>query len=130
MSRLKIILLVLLPTLLIVCSAIGFYVVSELRTGTTEAIYQLESNIRVFGESLAKNSDEYVKQVEIVASLMNLPTGVDADKIIRQIFEKHSTIAAMGIAYDPDFLKEVRQGKHPSFKLENFYPNFPLQQNQ
>lgn len=126
MSRLKIILLVLLPTLLIVCSALGFYVSSELQTGKTEAIYKLENDVRVFGESVAKNSDEYIKQVGIVASLMSLPSGIDTDKILRQIFEKHTTIAALAIAYEPEFLKDVNEGKHPSFSLKKYYPNFPI----
>ncbi len=130
MNRLKIILLVLLPTLLIVCSAMGFYVVSELQTGTTEAFNKLESNIRVFGDNLAKNSGEYAKQVEVVASLMSLPSGTETGRIFRQIFEKHPTITALGVAYDSDFLKEVSQGKHPSFKFEKFYPNDPMSPGQ
>ena len=121
MNRIKIILTVLIPTVVLTAAVLVLHARESLKSETKRVSRQLEENVRLFNDNLTENSNLFTRQVEMFASMLNKQTKCDIKLLFQQSMEEHPYLQAMLIAYDPAFLKEVQAGKYPDFQMSNYF---------
>lgn len=102
--------------------ALGMYFLTKL--DRERSLASLEVKVRSLGESLAKNSNHYAKQVKIFTSMLSMPAASKMEKYLLQLMQEHDEIQAFAVAYDPEFLRDVSVGKHPGFHVEDYFSQY------
>ncbi|MDO5581391.1 MAG: SpoIIE family protein phosphatase [Planctomycetia bacterium] len=125
MLKLRIFLTVLVPALILTPLLLFFYVRSEKERSYKAEFNELESNVRELGFTLAQNADSITKQIELFTSMLSSPQKMDLDSIFRRAMDEIPGVSAIIICYAPEFLQEVREGKHSRSYL-NIFSKCPL----
>ncbi|MDO5553796.1 MAG: SpoIIE family protein phosphatase [Planctomycetia bacterium] len=121
MKKLKMAIIVIIPAFFILSAVLFFYCRMELKQGTKNELYIIENNVRLYTENLSANNENVANQTNVLASMLSLETATGIDTLINETLEKNPDFQAIGIAYNPAFLKSVREGHHPEFSFPKFF---------
>lgn len=120
MLKLRIFLTVLVPALILTPLLLFFYTQSERKRAYDATFSELENNVQELGLTLAQNAEIITRQIELFSSMLGSPEKMDLDTILRKSMDEIPGISALIICYDPEFLQQVRDGKHSRSYLNLF----------
>ena len=119
-SRWFVVLVVIVPILLIAVAALSLYTQRELKKGSESVRAQLITTTLTKANEIRKGMRDLIFEVETITVLVAGPES-NASEYIDQAIQKNPVINSVLVAYDPEFLAELRAGKYPNFRLENHF---------
>ena len=120
MTRLKLILITVLPIVLIL-GLVLFGCISHLSSeGVDDIREQMEEAVKVRASKIHENIGELAKDADSIELLLTGPKST-ASEYIENMVKTKTFVDSVVIAYDTGFVKEVLNGDHPDYKLENHF---------
>lgn len=123
MSRLKMILFFLCPVTLVITMILVLYTRSILNSGTTEIKNQLVRSVDEYAIKIQLVMREISKQVKMDADLLSEFRNKPSQEYFEHQLNSFPFLYAIGIAYAPEFLKDLRENKYPEYKLPDYHSN-------
>ncbi|MDO5567155.1 MAG: SpoIIE family protein phosphatase, partial [Planctomycetia bacterium] len=118
-TRLRLTLLLMIPIVSLAAVVLVRYHIRAMTTGIQRL--QMESTRMVidYANEIRESIRKVSSQADIISSLLNKQTS--AAGYMQNAIETNKSIRIAVIAYNPDFLAELKNGKHADYKLENHF---------
>lgn len=112
------ILQIILPIFVIMFTALFFYSRHELNTTLHETELNLTQYISNKAEEFGNLLDSMASEMSGTTTLLSLPQ-TDCREYLFDLISSRPKIHGISVAYDPAFLKEVREGNYPDYQLQS-----------
>lgn len=109
---------IVLPIFVIMFTALFFYSRHELNTTLHETELNLTQYISNKAEDFGNLLESMASEMGGMTTLLSLPQ-TDCREYLFDLIASHPKIHGISVAYDPVFLNEVREGKHPDYLLQS-----------
>lgn len=117
-------LIIIVPITLIVGLLTGFYARHQLRSNLKEIRSTYMLDILAEAGSIRNGMLAMASDVQTITSLVSNPKVFTGD-VIENMMDVHDEFRGISIAYSPKFLKDLREGKHSEYILENHFGLLP-----
>lgn len=111
---------IILPITLIVGLIVTFYARHLIKVSMTDELEKRTMFALRETEAIRTELQSIDSDVQTVVSLLTMPNLTSSD-MIQKLMEINPRHQAIMVAYAPEFLEELRQGKHPDYILENHF---------
>lgn len=120
MSRIRMVILIVLPMAFIVILSMVFTTRLLTATWMRDSEKNLLDGVIAKTQVIRKSMQEIAKEVDSTAMLLRSPNSAASD-YVESIFSESAIYQFFLVAYDPSFLADLTAGKYPEYHLENFF---------